>query len=83
MIQKVKDVIDAIGKKVIVVCHTSIAATLIDGEINFCRTFKVKTKDFIPEIIRDVFTLDVKFTIVDKVSIIQSQFIVMMDEKLR
>ena len=83
VMQKVKDIIDASGKKVIVVCPTGIAATLIDGGTTFHRTFKVNTKDATPEMIRDIFTTDVELIIVDEVSMISSKFIVMMDHKLR
>ena len=69
-------------KKVIVVFPTDIAKTLIEGGTTFHLTFKIKTKDATPEMIRDVFTLDVKLIIVDEVSMISSNFIVMMDEKL-
>ena len=79
VIQKVKDVIDASGEKVIAICPTGIAASLIDEGTNFHRTFKVKTKDVSLEMIREVFTLDVELTVVNEVPIVPSKCTVMMD----
>ena len=64
VMQKVKDVTDASGKNMIGFCPTSIVATLIDGGTTFHRTFKVNTKDATPEMIGDIFTLDVELIIV-------------------
>ena len=67
----------------IVFCPTGIVATLIDGGTAFHRTFKVKTKDVTPEMIRHVFTIDVELTIIDEAPMIPSNFIAIMDRKLR
>ena len=70
------------GRNVIVVCPTGIAATFIDGGAMFHCTFNFKTKDFTPETIRYIFTIDIDLKIIDEVFMILSNFIVIMD-KLR
>ena len=69
-------------KKVIVVWPPSIYATFIDGETIFHLTLNRKRKHVTPEMIRDIFLLDV-YLIIFEVSIIESNFIVTIDKKLR
>ena len=82
-IMKIKETIEIGGKKVLVVCPTGISATLIEGGATFHHTFNHKTKNVTAQMIRDTFTSSVEFIIIDEVSMITSDFIVMMDEKLR
>ena len=68
-------------EKVIFFCPAGIAAKLIDGGKLFHRIFTCK-KDATPEMIRDILTLNVVLITIDEVSMIPSNVIVMIDEKL-
>ena len=83
MMRMIKQKITACGKKITVACLIGIAATLIDNGIAFYHAFKVKSKDVTQEQMKNVFTENVELIIVDEVSMIPSDFIVMMDRKLR
>ena len=79
--EKTKDAVSVSDKKVTVSFPAGIEEKLIDGGI-FQHTFNFKIKYVTPEMIRDAFTLELFLIIFNEVSVILSNFIFMMDEKL-
>ena len=83
VMQKIKDKLSIGGKRIIVVCPTGIAATLIDRGTTIHHTFSSRSKNVTEEMIKNTFAGDVIMIIVDELSMIASDFIVIMDRKLR